>query len=208
MLTPCFCCSFVCTVLENRSAYRIRSYQSKYEPGLPMAVWQAARATTAAPSFFEPLPFENTTTLRDGALRNNNPIMEVMGEIETEFGYRDSDISCMVSIGTGVSKTEFFHDDLVSVAKACAKIATDTEATETLFRSIYATPGKPLHERYFRLEVDQGLQDMGMEEWKSMHTIWSVTTAYLNNSIRQDMLGKCAALLGAVRRPDGAPDPV
>lgn len=173
-----------------------------------MTVWQAARATTAAPGFFEPLPFENTTTLRDGALRNNNPIMEVMREIETEFGYRDADIDCIVSIGTGVSKTEFFRDDLVSVAKACGTIATDTEATETLFRSIYATPGKLLHERYFRLEVDQGLQDMGMEEWKSMHNIWSITTTYLNNPIRQDMLGKCAALLGAVRRPDGAPDPV
>ena len=48
-------------------------------------------------------------TLRDGALRNNNPVMELMDELETEFGARDSDIACIVSIGAGVSKTEFFR---------------------------------------------------------------------------------------------------
>jgi hypothetical protein len=185
-------------VLENRRAYRVRSYQSKKEPGLPLTVWQAARATSAAPTFFDPLKVGNMTTLRDGGLRNNNPVMEAMDEIESEFGVTDADIACLVSIGTGISKTEFFHDDLKSVAEACAKIATETEETEATFRRVHAALGKPLHERYFRFEVDQGLQEMGMEEWKKMSQVFSVTTAYLNSGPRQEIMGRCAALLQSV----------
>jgi hypothetical protein len=181
--------------MENHRPYRIRNYQSQNEPGLPMAVWQAARATSAAPTFFDPLRVGNMTTLRDGGLRNNNPVMEAMNEIESEFGATDSDIACLVSIGTGVSKTEFFRDDLRSVAEACAKIATETEETEATFRRVYAALGKPLHERYFRLEVDQGLQEMGMEEWRKMSQVFSVTTTYLNGGHSQEMIGRCAALL-------------
>ncbi|KAG7284249.1 hypothetical protein NEMBOFW57_010613 [Staphylotrichum longicolle] len=106
----------------------------------------------------------NMTTLRDGGLRNNNPVIEAINEIESKFGVTDSDIACLVSIGTGVSKTDFLRDNLKSVAEACAKIATDTEETEATFRRLYATLGKPLHERYFRFEVEQGLQEMGIEE--------------------------------------------
>ncbi|KAL1843209.1 hypothetical protein VTJ49DRAFT_2760 [Mycothermus thermophilus] len=191
------CKVFVCTVLENRASYRIRNYQSRTEPGLPMTITQACRATTAAPTFFDPLRLGNMTTLRDGALGNNNPIMELMQELQTEFGYRDTDIACIVSIGTGVSQTEFLRDDLVSVAKACAKIATDTQATESRFRGIYATPGRHLHGRYFRFEVEQGLQQVGMEEWRVMRNIWSFTTAYLNSPVRRDLLARCAALLSS-----------
>jgi predicted acylesterase/phospholipase RssA len=189
--------------MDNRRAYRIRSYQSKNEPALPMTVWQAARATSAAPTFFDPLKVGNLTTLRDGGLRNNNPVMEAMNEIESEFGATDSDIVCFVSIGTGISKTEFFRDDLKSVAEACAKIATETEETEATFRRVYAALGKPLHEHYFRFEVDQGLQEMGMEEWKKISQVFGVTTSYLNGGPRQEMMGKCAALLQAVTTAEG-----
>ncbi|KAL2267335.1 hypothetical protein VTJ83DRAFT_4612 [Remersonia thermophila] len=191
------CKVFVCTMLENRTPYRIRSYRSKYEPGLPMTVWEAARATTATPGHFEPLNFKNMTTMHDGSFRNANPVLEVMSEIEHEFGLRDIDISCIVSIGAGVPKTTLLQDGLVDMAMACVDIASDAQATEALFRSTYATPGKPLHERYFRFEVEQGLQDVRADQWKKMRNMWSVTTAYLNHPLRQESLGKCAALLAS-----------
>ncbi len=199
--------SFVCAIMDNGRAYRIRSYRSKHDPGLPMAVWQAARATSAAPTFFDPLKVGNMTTLRDGGLRNNNPVMEAMNEIETEFGVAGADIACLVSIGTGVSKTESFRDDLKSVAEACAKIATDTAETEATFRSVHAALGKPLHERYFRFEVDQGLQEMGMEEWKKMEQVFGVTTTYLTSGRVQEQMTKCAALLPIITSgEEGEPD--
>ncbi|KAK3896667.1 acyl transferase/acyl hydrolase/lysophospholipase [Staphylotrichum tortipilum] len=194
--------------MANGRAYRIRSYRSKNEPGIHITVWEAARATSAAPTFFDPLQVGNMTTLRDGSLRNNNPVMEAMDEIESEFGATDSDIACLVSIGTGVSKTEFFRDDLKSVAKACAKIATETEETEETFRRVYAALGKPLHERYFRFEVDQGLQEMGMEEWKKMSQVFDVTTTYLNSGPRKEAMGRCAALFQVVSAAEGEePEP-
>lgn len=189
--------SFVCCTLENSRAYRIRSYRSRHDPGLPFTVWQAARATSAAPSFFDPLVVKDITTLRDGGLRNNNPINEIVDEVRTEFPGRE--ISCLVSIGTGVSKTEFFGNGLVSIAKACAKIATDTEEAERTFRNNHTMPNQSLHDRYFRFEVEQGLQNVGMEEWKHMEHIWSVTTSYLNDSKRVEMFDDCAEKLRAFR---------
>jgi len=194
---------FVCCTLDNGRAYRIRSYKSKYDPGLPFTVWQAARATSAAPSFFDPLSVKDITTLRDGSLRNNNPINEVIDEVHTEFS--DHEISCLVSIGTGVSKTEFFGNGLVSIARACARIATDTDEAERTFRNNHASPNQVLHDCYFRFEVEQGLQDVGMEEWKNTEHIWGVTTSYLNDPIRRDMFGKCAVKLGG---PETATEPM
>lgn len=187
----------MCCTLENGRAYRIRSYRSKHDPGLPFTIWQAARATSAAPSFFDPLVVKNITTLRDGGLRNNNPINEAMDEINTEFG--DKEIACIISIGTGVSKTEFFGNGLMSIAKACAKIATDTEEAERTFRNNHTKPNQMLHDRYFRFEVDQGLQNVGMEEWKNMEHIWSVTTSYLDDLKRREMLDECATKLHGPR---------
>jgi predicted acylesterase/phospholipase RssA len=161
-------------------------------------VWQAARATSAAPTFFDPLEIENIATLRDGGLLNNNPINEVIPEIQTEFD--DRGISCLVSIGTGVSKTESFGYGLISIAKACKNIATDTEKAELTFRNSYAaSPKQSLHDRYFRFEVEQGLQDIGMEEWKKMKQIWTATTSYLDDQIQADKLRKCSIKL---RRPE------
>lgn len=145
---------------------------------------------------------KNIATLRDGGLRNNNPINEVMDEIRTEFDGRE--ISCLVSIGTGVCKTEFFGKSLISVAKACAKIATDTEQMERTFRSTHASSDQYLNDRYFRFEVEQGLQDVGMEEWRHMKRIWTVTTSYLDDPGRRDILGKCAARLGFL---EAVPEP-
>lgn len=136
---------------------------------------------------------KNIATLHDGGLRNNNPINEVIDEIRTEFDGRE--ISCLVSIGTGVCKTELFKKNLISVAKACARIATDTEQTERIFRSTHASPGQSLNDRYFRFEVEQGLQDIGMEEWRHMKRVWGVTTSYLDDPARRQTLGKCATML-------------
>ncbi|KAI9686366.1 MAG: hypothetical protein M1822_003711 [Bathelium mastoideum] len=198
------CKIFVCCTLENGRAYRIRSYNSTHEPGLPFTVWQAARATTAAPGFFDPLRFEDIATLRDGGLRNNNPINEVMDEIRTEFD--DRDISCLISIGSGVSKTEVFGRGLVSIAKKCAKIATDTEQAERTFRSNHASPNQRLHGRYFRFQVEQGLQGFGMDEWENMNRIWTVTTSYLDDSVRRNMLSQCGEKLAQPRSmPDLGP---
>ena len=62
-------------------------------------IWEAGRATSAAPTFFDPITFSNGGTFRDGALRDNNPIYELMHEVEAEAS--GLEIASIISIGTG-----------------------------------------------------------------------------------------------------------
>jgi len=67
---------------NNRAPVYLRSYKNKYEDSvlpevrsvLPdVKIWQAARATSAAPSYFKPITVGKYTLL-DGGLGANNPL--------------------------------------------------------------------------------------------------------------------------------------
>ncbi|XTI90165.1 hypothetical protein V2W45_1344883 [Cenococcum geophilum] len=185
------CKVFVCVTMENSKPLRLRSYSSMKEPALGCSIWEAGRATSAAPSFFDPVKISNGATLRDGGLLNNNPILQLMDELNVEFPGQK--IACVVSVGTGVGQTKVLGKSLISVAKACASIATDTNATAQQFKRSFASESQPLHNRYFRFEVEQGLQGVGLEEWKQMDLIFSVTNAYLDD--RREELKDCVTIL-------------
>jgi predicted acylesterase/phospholipase RssA len=69
-------------------------------------IWQAARATSAAPGMFKRIRIGRGAEgeeFLDGGLACNNPIKQVLKEAETVF---DSEryISCIVSIGSGQAR--------------------------------------------------------------------------------------------------------
>jgi hypothetical protein len=84
-----------------------------------------------------------------------------------------------VSIGTGdpgrkpiaEGPLKFFSDTLV-------KIATQTEDTAKIFVERH----RRLHEsgRYFRFNVQQGLQEVGLEEYKKSALIDAATAEYMD----------------------------
>lgn len=73
-----------------------------------------ARATTAAPTFFQPAQITsrsgNTYTLVDGGLVANNPALSAY--VEARKVYRDARRYVIVSIGTGRSGRNFPHDTI------------------------------------------------------------------------------------------------
>jgi hypothetical protein len=128
---------------------------------------------------------------RDGALRNNNPIFELVHEIQSEFAARD--ISAIVSLGSGVSDSINLGKGLVSVSKACVKIATDTESTADRFVDTYCSVGAgPYREKYFRFDVTQGLQGVGLQEWQKHDLMSANTLSYLAKTEQREKLGNCA----------------
>lgn len=60
---------------NNRGPMFLRSYQNKQDKSvLPdVKIWEAARATSAAPAYFAPITVGNYT-LVDGGLGANNPL--------------------------------------------------------------------------------------------------------------------------------------
>lgn len=192
---------FVCTTMENSRPLRLRSYTVNSEEVIGCTIVDAARATSAAPTFFDPIEFKNVgVTLRDGAFRANNPIQELISEIESEFS--DWRITCIVSIGTGVHADEKFGRSLSSIAKSCSKIATDTEELHRQFKERECKPDGRFRAKYFRFNVSQGLQGVGLEEWKEMESMWSKTYAYMRD-IREELDNCVNCLRERVFEPSG-----
>lgn len=95
-------------------------------------IWAAARATSAASSFFDSIETRDEDFV-DDATPASNPINEMWTEAHDTFGVRsdgnwrlEDNILCQVSIGTGMPSLKSFGDNLKSVGKALLTIATDT----------------------------------------------------------------------------------
>jgi predicted acylesterase/phospholipase RssA len=114
-----------------------RTYSvGKYE-SFDCAIWEAARATSAAPTFFKRI-FIGIPPMRepfvDGGLPCNNPIKQILSEAEHIFPHQH--IACIVSIGTGhvttasLPASSLFHNVIpLTVAEVLKKITTDCETT-------------------------------------------------------------------------------
>ncbi|KAK3325058.1 acyl transferase/acyl hydrolase/lysophospholipase [Apodospora peruviana] len=129
---------------------------------------QAARATSAATSFFDPIEIGNEEFV-DGATPANNPITEVWSEAYDLFSDSgdsswdlEENISCLVSIGTGVPNPRPFGDDPLRIGAKLVKIATDTEKKAEDFAKHHPRLCKEGH--YFRFNVRKGLENIGLEE--------------------------------------------
>ncbi|GLI81004.1 hypothetical protein PoHVEF18_009373 [Penicillium ochrochloron] len=180
------CKVFVCAVpqqdVKARAGPRLfRTYRVRENPSYNCTIWEACRATSAAPSYFESIKIGDDgeqETFVDGGLGYNNPVEQVLGEARRIFPGRK--VACVVSIGTGVASAIAFPDSpktsLVHLIKALKNMATESdtmaEKTHRRFQNVKDT--------YFRFSVDRGLQGVGLEEWKQLPNVRTFTTEYLN----------------------------
>lgn len=161
-----------------------RSYKT-YDIGTyeEMNVWQAGRATSAAPTFFKRLKMGHKNAQEeflDGGLGSNNPTKILLDEMVKIYDNRD--VSCIVSVGAGKTnireyRTPGFFGRLLptELIDALKKIATDCEETEVdMSKRFLKRPGI-----YFRFNVEHGLEEVGLEEWKELGNITSKTNEYL-----------------------------
>lgn len=140
-----------------------------------LPIWKAARATSAAPGYFDPVHIEDKTFL-DGGLGYNNPSLEALSEVYSihrqlnlsEHGYSEiPSISLFISIGSGLTETineprRRFFPQVFSLISLLKSIATDTESKIDVMQQISAIGNFP----YFRFNVDEGVGHLRMDEWK------------------------------------------
>jgi len=155
------------------------------------AIWEAARATSAAATFFDPIRIGRQEFV-DGATGANNPVELVFDEAMAIWPNATSRIQCLVSIGTGVPELRDFGDNLKEIAQTLKIIATETEETEARFsRSLRF---RELEGRYFRFNVLKGLRIVGLDKFGSLDTVEAATEQYLQDHIVRDQLDKFAAV--------------
>lgn len=156
-------------------------------------IWEAARATSAATTFFDPIEIgRHRERFIDGGLGANNPINEMWREA-TEFfcpeGRLEDKIACLVSIGTGVDSLQNHKGTLGSAAKTLVAISTETERTHQAFQNQH--PELRRSGRYFRFNVPQ-LSDIGMDEAKSQSNVAAQTRNYVTDPAIYDKIEQCA----------------
>ncbi|KAH0551380.1 hypothetical protein GP486_007405, partial [Trichoglossum hirsutum] len=188
------CRTFVCAVAkETAGITRLKSYTLPDERDIAATICEAALATSAATGFFDAVSI-GARQFVDGAIGANNPADEVEGEAANiwcpETGDLKPLVKCFVSVGTGSPGKKAIEDDVLRfLSKTLVRITTETEDTERKFVARWA---KHFDEkRYFRFNVDQGLQEVGLAEYKEQGRIEATTDEFLRHQAQKFRVRDC-----------------
>lgn len=185
----------------------LRTYQTGSTP-VNCCIWEAARATSAAPTFFPPIKFRDRTggEFIDGGVGCNNPTKVLIKEAKAYYrlkGYTATRPTCLVSIGTGqkdliqlnkAASVFWFKDRIgLSIAPALSAIVTDCENTHDEV-TLSCIDDDAAH-LYYRFNVPQGMQNIVLDEWAKADDIRTYTDKYMRlNQTESDLL-KCVTQL-------------
>ena len=158
-----------------------------------MTICDAALATSAATGFFSPVSIGARQSV-DGALGANNPVEEVEGEASniwcSETGNLKPLVKCFISMGTGNPGIKAIEDNLLRFfSTTLVDIVTETENTEKKFIAKWRQHFD--EKRYFRLNVEQGLQRVRLAEYQEEGTIEAATKYYLNHQAQKFRVRDC-----------------
>lgn len=104
-----------CYDLEERRPFFFKSYRARQLPDRDCLMWQAARATSAAPWYFPPFRLDQTPPLQyralvDGGVFANNPALAGLTEAR-KLTRGSPDTQCLVvSLGTGDATRRIPYD--------------------------------------------------------------------------------------------------
>jgi predicted acylesterase/phospholipase RssA len=180
-------------VKNSVSITRLRSYTLPDWVTIPATICEAALATSAVSSFFDPVSIGERKYV-DGPLIDSNPADQVEDEAVNiwapDSGHVKPLVKCFLSIGTGIPGKKALDD---SVAKPLSKrlmaMTTEIERTAENFMRRWAEQ----HDlkRYFRFNVNHGLQDVGLAEYKEQGRVEAVTHEYLHRLDIRYLVREC-----------------
>ena len=160
-------------------------------------IWEAARATTAAVTFFEPITIGRYgETFVDGSLTASNPIEVVLREaiaILDLGGTSQSFIPAnLVSVGCGYPQTNASGVLSQNILKTLQAISTSVEVEADRFaRGHGRIPGL----RYFRFNIQKGIEDINLDEWAQLSRLSAAAREYLTTEVTSNRLKECIAAL-------------
>lgn len=167
----------------------------------PSTIWQVARATSAAPTFFMPVVI-NGVQYADGGVGYNNPAELALDEADKIWPGRP--IGCFVSIGTGleqplqlqrpeekkglaqsiITKVSGKLAFKVEVARWCVKLLTSSEKVH--HHLLRRAKGFGIGQRYFRFNVRQGMSEIGLADWTKVEDMIVLAQDYMSNEALGD----------------------
>jgi len=186
----------------------LRSYDSRREPApeFDCKIWEAGRATCAIGLAFKPIQIGQSVFHDDGA-GNFNPSVTALNEaVVNEWPGRE--VGVFVSVGTGkrpkgsdANSTMWYEGFLGEFAEARKKLIAKIEGCERiheLMKKEYLAKRGVSIENYYRLNVEVGVGEFGMNEWHRLADISTNTKRYLAREEEKRMLHSSAAKLGKI----------
>ncbi|KAF3179444.1 hypothetical protein TWF751_000297 [Orbilia oligospora] len=163
-------------------------------------IWEAVRATSAAPTFFKPMNI-NGVEYSDGGLGYNNPAMLTYLEVVQTYG-KGFPIKCFISVGTGASANIKIRDNeglgtyTIDLLNFLKDLATNTRRAHHEVKELLQ-----FSNNYFRFEVGKDLGSrVGMDRHDLLGVIQSDTEDYLNSRDGRDSVRRAAGAMKAAIR--------
>ncbi|KAF5379699.1 hypothetical protein D9615_005735 [Tricholomella constricta] len=195
--------------LNHTSAEHFRTYPTKIpNPFGGSTIWQAARATSAAPLYLPSIEINGQEFL-DGGLRFANPSLLLVAEVNDVYGAGFGiarRVDCFLTIGAGMSPKIIINkppsglvevlEYWASIAKAVKNLATDCQTTHLLAQS--TTFCGKLEEVYFRFSAgvrqgDDWAPLIDLDDYEGMPGLVKITQTYLEGETTR--VGQCALKL-------------
>lgn len=193
---------------QKGDAVLLRSYDSRREPApeYDCTIWEAGRATCSIGLAFKPVRI-GQTVFHDDSNGRFNPSPEVLDEaVVNEWPGRE--VGVFVSVGTGkrpkgsdTNKSEWYEGFMGGFADAKRKLISKIEGCERtheyMKKEHLAARGVNI-DNYYRLNVEVGVGDFGMNEWNRLSDISTSTRMYLGRKAEQKMVQDAAAKLAKI----------
>ncbi|RAL12541.1 uncharacterized protein BO97DRAFT_344851 [Aspergillus homomorphus CBS 101889] len=199
------CRVFACVTDDGskRNSAPLTSYPSKYcsnELFKTAKVWQAGQASLSTPPLFDSVPIgPSGRRFYNSITEANNPVREVWIEARGIWpsGSLDSQIQCLVSIGTGVPSIKRLNKTMFGLIKTTRKDYVDTERDMNKFIREHTELDDA--SRLFRFDVPNGLAEIGLDGVDELDTIVDATEDYLAKELVYKQIQRCGIALGGFR---------
>lgn len=188
----------------------LRSYDSRKEPSVEFdcTIWQAGRATSATGLAFKPIQVGQSLFIDEGAGKYNPTPIALDEACVNEWPGRE--VGVVVSIGTGKRPAgsdqnqhlwyEGFMGDFAEARRRLISKIEGCEAThQFMIREGLSNRGVNI-ENYYRLNVEIGVGEFGMNEWHRLADISTGTRRYLARSEVKTMNDQAAVKLAKIHR--------
>lgn len=197
---------------ECRNATFFSNYDSRYQD---LYLKDVARATSAAPTYFEPLNIQNKGTFIDGGVAANNPAMcayvEVLKLLKRAGIDPESKKIIIVSLGTGTATNSYCYDEMkhwtpidwIKGPLIASFFDGNSNTVEYQLKQII----KP--DCYYRFQLqlpnEKGSDSIDNTDVKNLDKLSNLTTSYINNDTITGMpigwASKLSDLYGVINSP-------
>ncbi|KAH6893795.1 acyl transferase/acyl hydrolase/lysophospholipase [Coprinopsis sp. MPI-PUGE-AT-0042] len=188
------------------------------------SIWEAARATSAAPTYFDRLS-KGGKEFVDGGLGWNNPTFELLSELRAVYS-KGFTIGCVVSIGTGIPPKLKLGSGLMSTKDFIA-IMANSETVHNTANSITTMYPQAYEEKYWRFNMSKAASEqdwvekvvseywglrktvekkayedimVSMDDWEAIGMIRALTNKWLDHNDTKEQIQECAKRIAIVNK--------